>query len=221
MNINQTKLSCGDTLEEKTLFIDKATFDINALSDILIGVSFDFSGRSFVFKEIETREECGLSYIKTHGYILVDIDHYSSSGDCFYRSNLQQFIDEGFIAFFETKSTETFKAYDFAKDKRHIECRIECGARLSFVKDFIDSLIAYKIENNVDNLTPSQIEDIKLDFFAARYDEIEDNFIYVNHLENKQLKEIEANYLKEKQKVNAKKQATRSHYHSVLSKYKL
>ena len=221
MNINKTNLNCGDTLGEKTLFIEKSTFDINMLSDILIKVTSEFSGRSFVFNEVEVREECGLSYIKTPGYILADVSHYCSSGDYFYRSDFQHFIDMGFFVFFQTKSIDTFKVYDFAKDNSHVECRIEYGERLAFVKDFIDSLIAYKIENNVDNLTSSQIEDIKLDFFSSRFNLIANNYKDLECLDDQELQKIESNYLKEKQKVYAKKNERQIQFNNVASKYKL
>lgn len=225
MSVNKTKLNCGDTLEEKKLFIAKATFDLNTLVDILIGVWTEFKpnpdfSRNLGFEEVKIVDRIsGWRLIKA-GYMLINRYYCEKESNEFYESDLRNYIGWNSVVFFQTQSIDTFKAYDFANNKSDVECQIRCGKLTAFIRDFIDSLITYKIENNVDNLTPSQIEDIKLDFFISRFDEIESNYKRLDEREAQELRNLEANYLKATEKVNTKRKEIKKHYDSAVSKYK-
>ena len=134
------------------------------------------------------------------------------------KSNLKEVNDYSFIKFhsllkhnnalvfkYIDHSNRYIKFYD-VYDK-NIKQTIKFG-KFTFIKDFIDELIQYKINYNTNEISEEEIDEIKINFIKSRLGEINDNY---NKL-----------YLKEKEdannNVNERKEAREKVLKRILQK---
>lgn len=63
-----------------------------------------------------------------------------------------------------------------------------CYGGFGYVKEFIDELISYKIENKLETMSFKEMESIKVDFIVARVEQIEENYRVVDERQEEQMK---------------------------------
>ena len=69
-----------------------------------------------------------------------------------------------------------------------LEQRVKFG-RFSYVKDFIDELISYKIEHSLKDISADELERLKIDFISSRVEQIEENYRLVSQQQEEQMKQ--------------------------------
>lgn len=172
-------------------------FDAKNIGNAIASLIRVFEGINYIYQEAEyhtTKVEV-LAFDKQetkvtkHPRIVISEDsrHNWYSDD---RSeNLNSIVRNGKAISLADDTTETEIPFYCANTSTHtLEQCVKFG-RFSYVKDFIDELISYKIERNLKDLSSDEMESLKIDFISSRVEQIEKNYRLVAQRQEEQMKQ--------------------------------
>ena len=140
-------------------------------------VQFAFGSR----EEIPTRDELKI--------IIAEEDEMNLFYD-YYEYHVNSLIEsDKAIVLSNTKAKDNQIQFYVANTITHsLEPRIKFG-KFTYVKDFIDELISYKIEKKSKTISSEELENIETDFVTSRLAQIENNYHIVEEQQEKQIKQ--------------------------------
>ena len=185
-------------IDEYCRFIESHSyFDVKNIGNAIASLIRTFEGANYIYQEAEyhTTEVGTLAFDKhetkvtKHIKIVVSEDsrHNWYSDD---RSeNLNSIVRNGLAIILTCDTTEIEMPFYRTNTNNHtLEQCVKFG-RFSYVKDFIDELISYKIEHNLKNIPADEIERLKIDFISSRVEQIEENYRLVTQHQEEQMKQ--------------------------------
>jgi len=156
-----------------------------------------FEGTNYIYQEAEyhTTEVEILAFDKQetkvtkHLRIVVSEDSRRNWYSDDRSENLNSIVRSGLAIILADDTAEIEIPFYRANTGTHtLEQRVKFG-KFSYVKDFIDELISYKIEHNLKDIPADEIERLKIDFISSRVDQIEEKYRLVAQQQEEQMRQ--------------------------------
>lgn len=172
-------------------------FDAKVIGNAIASLMRIFEGTNYIYQETEyrTTEVKVFTFdkletrVKKHPRIVITEDSWRNRySDCI-GENLNSIARSGKAIILNNDMHEEETQFYHANSGNHtLEQCVKFG-RFSYVKDFIDELISYKIERNLKDLSSDEIERLKIDFIASRVEQIEENYRLVAQEQEEQMRQ--------------------------------
>ncbi len=172
-------------------------FDAKEIGSAIASLMRTFEGTNYIYQEAEyhTTEVEVLAFDKQktkvtkHPRIVIAEDSRRNWYSDYKGENLNSIVRNGKAIILSDDTLEREIPFYYANTGTHtLEQRVKFGG-FSYVKDFIDKLISYKIEYSLKNLSSDEIERLKIDFISSRVEQIEENYRLVAQQQEKQMKQ--------------------------------
>lgn len=157
-----------------------SAFKINELGEILAELITIFEGEKFVYQKPHLINKDNT--FKVLDLIVLD----DLKKGCYKNRYLYSLIKNGNAINLEDNNV--FIRYILFYEADTYLHRINQNTRfgkLSYVKEFIDLLISYKIENEIENLSIDQLREFEVEFIKSRIDQIKKNYKFIRDNELK------------------------------------
>lgn len=201
--------------ESADCILEHSTFGLKELATVLSNLIMEYEGRSYSLKKIKnvdfgSGELYGLVSDPTNFNYYCSYAHIS---DEVYRGNIILFNSASDILVnMYTRSREPYGALPLVS-------RIKVNSHFSYVEEFVDCLISYRIKNGVDTLSDIPIDTIIGDFFMSRLDDIKKHYETNEKIYLGEIKAIDDSVNTKKEKVYAKINAAKTQLAGIISKY--
>ena len=178
------------SLENKIMIA--SNFDIESISKVLIDLINIYDGKRFVLSNIFYIDDELNCYIDGEVKALINVDKVENMSRLSHLNILQK--EGNLIALDWHKSSKNISFYCRNICKNHDLINNIKLNKFPYLKNFIDFVISYKIENNKIDLTKEELEDLKNKFVYDNVDEIQQyhDIVYFE-AEKKYEKELENN----------------------------
>lgn len=168
-------------------------FNANEIGNIIANLMITFEGENYVYQdtyyELEKEKTHTLrtevNRIKSHIKIIVK---QGNKSDLYTAHDINSLLKNKKIIILNSTDTQEdeIQFYRANTGNHSIEQCVRFG-RFNYVKEFIDELISYKIENKLKSISYEEVEDIKVDFIASRINQIEENYRLLNKQKEEQI----------------------------------
>ncbi len=179
------------------LIVSYSSFDAEKIGRAIASLMRTFEGINYIYQEAEyhTTEVEVLVFDKQktkvtkHPRIVIAEDsrcnwYSDDSGE-----NLNSIVKDGRAIILSDDILESKIQFYCVNTGTHtLKQRVKFG-KFSYVKDFIDELISYKIEHSLKVLSSDEIERLKIDFISSRAEQIEENYRRVAKQQEEQMKQ--------------------------------
>lgn len=127
--------------------------------------------------------------VRKHPRIVVSLEYRadSYSED---RNSLDSIVKNGkaIILVDDAETLENGILFYCANTENHsLEQRVNFG-RFSYVKEFIDGVISYRLEHDLKTISYDELEKLEVDFIAVRVEQIEENYAKLEQQQETQMK---------------------------------
>ena len=176
-----------------------STFNAKELGETITSLMRIFEGVNFVYQEAQinhTTEVQRLVFdsievdVEKHPRIIVlEEERKNSYSDR--HNSLKSLVKQGkaIILVDDANPSDKYLSFYRADTMNHnIKQCINVG-RFTYVKEFIDYLISYKIENQSHELSSDEIEKLKVEFISARTKQIEENYQKLYERQEEEMKQ--------------------------------
>ena len=172
-------------------------FDVKKIGNAIASLMKTFEGTNYIYQEAEyhTTEVEVLVFDKQetkvtkHSRIVIAEDSSRNWYSDDKGENLNSIVRNGKAIILSDDMLEREIPFYCANTVTHtLEQRVQFG-RFSYVKDFIDELISYKMEHSLKDLPPEEIERLKIDFISSRVKQIEENYRLVAQQQEEEMKQ--------------------------------
>lgn len=172
-------------------------FDAKKIGSAIASLMRTFEGTNYIYQEAEyhTTEVEVLAFdkqetkITKHSRIVISEDSRRNWYSDDRGENLNSIVGNGKAIILSDNMIEREIPFYCANTRTHtLEQRVKFG-RFSYIKDFIDELISYKIEHSLKDLPSDDIERLEIDFISSRTEQIEENYRLVAQQQEEQMKQ--------------------------------
>ena len=170
-------------------------FDAKNIGRAIASLVRIFEGTNYIYQEFEHHMTGAstlnkqVTKVAKHPRIVISEDslHNWHFGDKSW--NIYSIVKNGSAIVLAEDTTEAEIPFYRANTGTHtLEQCVKFG-RFSYVKDFIDELISYKMQNNLKDISADKIESLKIDFISSRVEQIEENYRLVAQQQEEQMKQ--------------------------------
>lgn len=173
-------------------------FDVKEIGDAISSLMSVFEGLRFIYQDTYylTKQaqrfvfDCDETSVEKHVRIIV-AEEYSDESYSDNRTSLNLLIKNE-KAFVLDEDTDIIKKevpfYYLNMNSHSLEQTINFG-KFSYVKDFIDILISYKIENKLKNISFDEVVKLETEFIESRLEEIKENNSIMGQQQEKQMQQ--------------------------------
>lgn len=180
-------------LLESYSYFDERTIGntIASLMRVFEGVNFIYQDTYYFTKKIQQLAfDSEETNIRKHPRIIVEAEYRDEpySDD---RTSLNSLVKNGkaLVLVDDADTLGKGVAFYYANTESHsLEQTVKFG-KFSYVKEFIDILISYKMENKLKSIPFDEIVKLKRDFIASRLDQIEENYRIIEQQQENQMKQ--------------------------------
>lgn len=147
-------------------------FNAENISDILINLINVFSGKEFICTTIPVYKDSKLQISKPVKILINKeyVKHY------FLVKNIVDLINQGkAIILDENQNISGILFYRYNQEKNTINPNINLE-KFPYLKEFIDSVISYRIERNVIKISSDMLETLKLKFISSKTSKLKTNY---------------------------------------------
>lgn len=172
-------------------------FDVKNIGNVIASLIGTFEGSNYIYQETDyyTTEVEVLAFDKQetkvtkHPRIIIAEDSRLNWYSDDKGESLNSIVRNG-LAIVLADDTDDMKIPFYrANNSTHILEQCIRFDRFSYVKDFIDALISYKIEHSLKDIPSEEIERLKIDFISSRVEQIEESYRLVSQREEEQMKQ--------------------------------
>lgn len=187
-----TKLKeCNKTIQEYYKLIEKySNFDEQEISKIFQELITIFEGEDYIYQK---NVICSSQYSYRYNYANIIINKDDANNTLTYsKEELNILAKQGKAAIIKynssKKETSSIKFYELNK-KGDLKQLFKFG-KFKYLKEFINLVICYKIDNNIDNISIEELHKLMINFINLHLSEIEENYKKRSQDERKQMEEI-------------------------------
>lgn len=184
---NDIDAYCSEVAEYSFFSDSQIGNAIASLMRVFEGVNYIYQEGAFYFtSEIK---ESGKSTVRKHPRIVVredsKLDTYLDNGN-----GLNSLVKNGkaIVLIENADSLEKGIPFYHANGENHsLEQCVKFG-RFSYVKEFIDVLVDYKIENGKMSITDDELECLEVDFISERVEQIQENYTRMSQQQEEEMR---------------------------------
>ena len=172
-------------------------FDINIIGKAIASLIRTFEGTNYIYQEAEyhttemdtlASETQRIRVIK-HPRIVVSEDSMHDSYYDYKGETLNSLLKNGLAVVLADDETMSEIPFYCANTSTHtLEQRVKFG-RFSYVKDFIDELISYKMALGQKDISAGEIERLKIEFISHRVEQIQQNYTLVAQQQEEKMRQ--------------------------------
>ncbi len=170
-------------------------FDVKIIGKAIASLIRIFEGTNYVYQEAEyytigLENQKFIKVVKHPKIVIAEGSRRNGYSDYSgaESKNLHLMLKTGEAIILTNDMSELKIPFYHAKKENHtLELLVKIG-KFSYVKDFIDELISYKIEHSLKDISLTEIENLKIDFISSRKEQIEENYRLVTEQQEKQMK---------------------------------
>ncbi len=172
-------------------------FDAREIGTAIASLIRTFEGMNYIYQEADyyTAEVIPLAFDKLEDKVTrrPRIIIAEDSKRNWYTDNkgesLNSFVKNGKAIILSPASFATRIPFYRANTATHtLEQCVKLG-RFSYVQNFIDELISYKMEHNLKDISSDELERLKIDFISSRVEQIEENHRLVAEQQEEQMRQ--------------------------------
>lgn len=161
-----------------------STFNSQDIGDVLSSIISSFEGRSYFYQdacyytsqvEYFLFEKKQFDVCKQVKIIVAETERHTQYDDeCLGARSLSRLADRGLALVLDEDTNplnETITFYQSNATNHNLTQNVNYG-KFTYVKDFIDYIVSYRIKNNLTEITREELEKIKVDFLLFNEEQI-------------------------------------------------
>lgn len=146
---------------------ENSKFNVEEIGAIVSDLVTIFEGEKFTYKLA--------CYEPSNWFVLITSDEKDQK--YFRKQQMYSIRKKGDALIFPVSNIfSEASVYFYTADKMHRVNQTVGFGKFSYVKEFIDELILYKIKNNKEYLSPEEMEELKYNFIKSRVDDIQKKY---------------------------------------------
>lgn len=192
---------CNEAIQEHYKLIEKySIFDEQEISKIFQELITIFEGEDYIR---QTNTVCSSQYSYRYNYANIIINKDEANDSLVYsKEDLNILAKQGKALIIKYNSSKkensSIKFYELNK-KGDLKQLFKFG-KFKYLKDFIDLVISYRIDNDIENISEDELQLLMKEFISTHISEIEENYIKRSQEERQQMEEIIEDNNQERQK---------------------
>ena len=165
---------------------------VASLISIFEGINYSYQDAFYFSSYAEGKKKKSNTTVRKHPRIVVqDEEKQSTYVDDNKGNGLQSLVEKGKALVLVDSADALDNGIPFYKANPETHSLDQCVdfGRFSYVKEFVDSLIDYKRDNGIYNISSDEVERIELDFILERVDQIQENYKAVDERQEEEMRQ--------------------------------